>query len=423
VPKPRRGARHWTTAAAISVVLVALAAGATRVVRLERAELELHGAPVSLHELMSKPHATRISVRVAQVVLRAGQHSIFELCAADGLPEARWLGALEFAVLHLEAKQLMLRVPFDAAHLEHVRRNRQGGCLLLGSGLIEHNGTYSVEAVWSQRPPPAAVLEVPIQLRVLAKAPLDVRDRLCVLVLGLGVLGLLVAAMRSARSAQQPLWANTHGPFATRAAFALLAMTMLYALSQLPSPGSSFTLGKGVLLLALQAGLAYQFASRFAPGDTRRALGLVAPLHMRTALSSGLLAWPLLVTTARLALHWVPSSGESPIQSFIAWPSGMLAAALLGVLLPAAEELFFRGYLYAALLPLGRAAAAGVSVALFGLMHAQQSWGNWGGLAAVFAAGAVFCALRLISGSTLISALTHVAYNLTLSLASIASSE
>jgi membrane protease YdiL (CAAX protease family) len=405
-------------------VLVALAAGATRVVRLERAELEAKGPPVSLRELMSKPHATRISVRVGELALHAGQHSIFELCAADGLPQARWLGTLEFALLHLEAKQLMLRVPFDAAHLEHVRRNRQGGCLLLGSGPIEHDGTYSVEAVWSKQPPPAAVLDAPIQLRILAKSPLDARDRFCVLVLGLGVLTLLLATMRAAADrGQQPLRTSARESATTRAAFALLAMTMLYALSQLPSPGSSFTLAKGVLLFALQAGLAYQFASRFAGGDTMRALGLVAPLHMRTALGSGLLAWPMLVSTARLALRWVPTTGESPIQSFIAWPSGMLAAALLGVILPAAEELFFRGYLYAALLPFGRAAAAGVSVALFGLMHAHQSWGNWGGLASVFAAGAVLCAVRLISGSTLISALTHVAYNLTLSLASIAASE
>jgi membrane protease YdiL (CAAX protease family) len=123
-----------------------------------------------------------------------------------------------------------------------------------------------------------------------------------------------------------------------------------------------------------------------------------------------------------LSLRWVPSTSEAPIETFISWPSGMLSAALLGVLLPAAEELFFRGYLYAALLPLGRAAAAIVSVLVFGSMHAVQSWGNWGGLAAVFAAGATLCAVRVISGSTLIAALVHVAYNLTLSLASIAAS-
>jgi membrane protease YdiL (CAAX protease family) len=314
----------------------------------------------------------------------------------------------------------MLRVPFDAAHLQHVQRNRDGGCLRLGSGAIQRSGTYTVEAIWPHTPPPAAVLDVPIALRVLARSPLTTRDRSCVLVLGLAVLGLIAAALGATSHRPSGTPHTSSAAASARVYMTLIAMALLYGLSQLPSPGSSFTLAKGVLLLALQTGLAFWFTRQFAQGHVAQALGLWAPTRMGVGLSSAVVAWPLLVGTARLALRWVPSTGEAPIQSFISWPSGMLAAALLGVLLPAAEELFFRGYLYAALLQFGRPAAAIGSVALFGLMHAEQGWGNWGGLAAVFAAGAVLCGVRVLTDSTLIAALTHVAYNLTLSLASIA---
>ena len=75
--------------------------------------------------------------------------------------------------------------------------------------------------------------------------------------------------------------------------------------------------------------------------------------------------------------------------------------------------------MYAVLLPIGRASAAGISLLIFTLLHVEQSWGNWGGLLAIVAAGSVLTGLRVLTGSTLVSALTHVAYNLTLSLNSI----
>jgi membrane protease YdiL (CAAX protease family) len=433
---PRRGrtALRWFAGVAAALALATLSLGAARVVRLQRAEFALQTPATTLRSWRDKPNATRISARLAEVTLHAHQFSLFELCSGDGLPEARWLGALEFVVLHLEAKQVMVRVPLDAAHLAHVRRNAAGGCLLLGSGPIEHSGTYTVEAVWPDQQPSAAVLDVPIELHVSAKLPLDARDRRGVLLLGFATLGLLGSALLAARggtrttasvegSAEPTDATPTPRSMAARAALALLAIGSVLAASELPIVGSSAVLAKGLGLFGLQVGLAYGLARPLADGRTAQLLGLVAPRHVASALGSALLAWPLLVASARLALRWVPQTGEAPIETFISWPSGMLAAALLGVLLPAAEELFFRGYLYAALLPLGRAAAAIVSVCVFGLLHAEQSWGNWGGLAAVFAVGAVLCATRVVSGSTLIAALVHVAYNLTLSVASIAASE
>ena len=73
-------------------------------------------------------------------------------------------------------------------------------------------------------------------------------------------------------------------------------------------------------------------------------------------LASGLCA-PILVAAARIALSLVPATGEAPIQTFVSWPSGMLSFALLGVMVPVGEEIFFRGFVYRTALGLGRALA------------------------------------------------------------------
>ena len=52
----------------------------------------------------------------------------------------------------------------------------------------------------------------------------------------------------------------------------------------------------------------------------------------------------------------------------------------------------------------------------FVALHAQQSWGNWGGLVSIAAAGVVLTALRIVSGSVLVPALAHVLYNFALSM-------
>jgi membrane protease YdiL (CAAX protease family) len=137
------------------------------------------------------------------------------------------------------------------------------------------------------------------------------------------------------------------------------------------------------------------------------------PLAFALALGTALLLWG----TARLSLRLVPATGEAPIQSFVSWPSGLLCFAALGVLLPVGEELLFRGLLFRALQAWTRrdAVAGMLSWLPFVALHAQQSWGNWGGLCAIAAAGAVLTVLRIASGSVLLPALAHVLYNFALS--------
>jgi membrane protease YdiL (CAAX protease family) len=196
----------------------------------------------------------------------------------------------------------------------------------------------------------------------------------------------------------------------------LAALALLFAAIQVPTSGATATLCKGIGLVLLQVLVALGLAST--SQQRRVALALLPPRGILRSCGLALVSAALLVASAKLSLRLVPATGEAPIQSFIAWPSGMLCFAVLGVVLPLGEELFFRGYLYGAALALGRVAAFALALLAFVALHAQQSWGNWGGLAAIAVTGAVLTTLRASTGSTLIPAIAHVLYNFALSVAS-----
>jgi membrane protease YdiL (CAAX protease family) len=541
--------------ACVALGLLLFAVGAVRVYGLEKSEID-YGSPMrSLAEALREPAATRISAQLGSAQLSADQRATFELCASQPLDMAVFENAFELGVLDLDRKQLLLRVPLDAAHLAHARRNSTGGCLLLGSGLLEHSGTYTIEAIVPESGPPPRAAAVPLRARLLAHTPLAARDRALLLSLGAVLLLLLclqlkaasktradaqpaphesaaprsgldpstelaAAARRAARVPQVTLLSasgqearraspvpeatakaeaadmpesrasvesaassgcamrsedarvaeSTAGPETARALAsaascdeartsestagaedarvadaghraesttepparelatasrpqpiaAVVGSLLVFGGSLVPLTGPTLMMFKGLGMLALQVGLAVSLARGVPYAFRAQWLGLVRPAHLGSALVRGLLALPAVVGMAWLALRVVPSTGEAPIQTFVSWPSGMLAAALLGVVLPLGEELFFRGFLYGALLGYGRVWSAIANVVVFGSLHTLQDFGSWGGLLGVFAAGLVFLWLRIASGSVLIASLVHVAYNLTLSLASVA---
>lgn len=413
--------------AGLACALAMLALGAYRVYHLERREVEYESLTRSLADALREPTATPISARLGMAQLGANQRATFELCAAEPLEPARFENAFELAVLHLDEKKLMLRVPLDRAHLAHARKNSRGGCLLLGSGLLEHSGTYTIEAVVGPTRPLPAAASVPLRVRVLAKTPLTIDDRL--LVLGLGVLLLtwigvaLLEANPADRDAEEGVHAFTWADINVDPIAALFASLLVFGASLIPLTGPTLTLAKGLGMLGVQVGLAFALTRSSHGLDRKQRLALCRPVQLWSPLVRALAALPALVGGAMLAVRLVPSTGEAPIQTFVSWPSGMLAAALLGVILPFGEEVFFRGYLYAALLGYGRFWSAVANVIVFGSLHALQGWGNWGGLVGVFAAGLVFLWLRIASGSVLVSSLLHVAYNLTLSMASLRSAD
>ena len=415
-------------AACAAVVVVSLGLTLRRVVALEAGELEHESPPRSLSALASAKGSTRLSARLTTVKLERGERATFEVCSADSLAPAQWQDALELVVFRLSDMGLMLRVPLDAEHLAGARRGEGGACLPLGGGMIEETGRYALDAVWPARPPPASITSVPLRARILGRTPLSSSDHAYVAALFAAAALALLVSMTRARSTgtdtdRETSEASANGARAPRLSTtsallcALLPLATVVLLTQLPTASTAQTLGKGVLLVLVQA-LGPLALLRLL---SARGLSVIRPpaRPWRFALAS-VVAAGVLVVVAQLALELVPATSEAPIQTFVSWPSGLLCFAALGVLLPLGEELLFRGHLWAASLSLfGRTELAALATyAAFVLLHLQQSWGNWGGLLAIAVTGAVLSALRIVSGSVLVPALTHVLYNFTLSVAS-----
>jgi membrane protease YdiL (CAAX protease family) len=428
---------RWTRILSLLALIAgvgALGLLAQRVYAHERGELDFASEPRALAELARSPGSTAVSARIARVPLEAGELAVFELCVHDALEPARWLDAFELVVFQLPEMKLMLRVPLDEKRLRAARRNAAGACLNLGAYNIERSGAYALDAVWLRAKPAAPLLQVPLRARVLATRGLGPQEKAAWLLLGLSVLTLLAAQLasrprpspRSDPSADGsdmgPAQMGTILPNqclrTTRLRTTIAALTLLaavIALTQVPSTGALATLAKGLALVALQCAVPLLLARLWR--SDRDFLPIAARFRPALAFAIAGGAATLLWVLAGLALRLVPATGEAPIQTFVNWPSGLLCFAALGVLLPLGEELLFRGVLYRALLAwTGRAGWAAVLCWLpFVALHAQQSWGNWGGLVSIAMAGAVLTALRVASRSVLVPALAHVLYNFALS--------
>jgi membrane protease YdiL (CAAX protease family) len=405
--------RTIVLAVGLALLCGSLLTAAFKVVSLERRELEHEGPAHTLLQRATQPGATPVSARITQIQLEAGDHASFEVCVRADLGAAGITDALELIVWRPPNPQLELRIPLDAAHLAQARRAEDRSCLTLGGGRIVHSDSYALDAVWPKRTLPAALADVPLWGRVLVRRPLGTREGLLVMASALGSLLCVLAGFSQAnrlslspeQARRSPLWA---------VGFALLGMLLFAGALRLPLGGASGGLLRGVLVAAIELSLAGAGAW-LVFRHARRGLCLFAP-HSRpgTWLFVACAAAVALHPLSRLAMALVPRGEEAPIEAFISWPSGALTFAMLGMAVPLAEELFFRGLVYGALSPLGKPLAALGTIALFALAHAQQTWGNWGVLISVTLTGVVLTALRSLSGSTLIPAVAHVLYNLSL---------
>lgn len=416
--------------ARVAVVLVSamlIVAGVTwsarRVSQLEQHELEHESRPQTLLEARSAKGSTTVSARLDQVKLRAGENAVFEVCSADGMPDEAWRDALDFVVFQLEPLKLLLRVPLDQAHLDVVKRNSRGGCLALGGGPLEASGVHAIDAVWPGKPFPQALAKAKLRVRVMARQPLTRSDRTPILLIAAGalllVLGMFVTRLR------QPQPAATHASASHTSITLALGFAVIvagwFASAHLGPFGPTWGLIKTAALAAIEVAtaivLAFLAAREQPVADT---LQLNAPARLPwLALAAAPLFGLLLMYTARIALRLVPSTGESAIETFISWPSGMLAFAAIGVLVPVCEEIFFRGFVYGRALVFGNVAAFSITAFSFVALHAAQTWGNWGSLLSITITGLVLTGLRAGTGSTLIPALAHVVYNLGLTLRSL----
>jgi membrane protease YdiL (CAAX protease family) len=393
------------------ILLVCLVVAALSVVSLERGELEHISPWQSLESLAAAPGSTRISARLTEVALDKGEDSLFELCAQAPMQGPEWTDVLTAVAWIPEKQKLELKVPLDEAHLALAKHRGSSACLTLGGGRVSETGRYAFDLTWAGHTVSERVRKVPLRARVLGRHPLGGRE-------GLLVLSAALGAMLSVLAGFVPQGSPSPHPRRFTPLFALLGTCLAVALAalvfRLPLPGAIGGLLRGLGFALVECGVAVA-AALYLYKAPREGLALHAPaerpgLWLLVAALSAALLNPL----ARLAMSVVPATGEAPIEAFISWPSGALAFAVLGMVVPLAEELFFRGFVFGALRPLGLGVASVGTVVLFAGAHAQQAWGNWGALLSVTVTGIILTALRAVTGSAIVPAVAHLLYNLSL---------
>lgn len=412
------------------LVLGGVLGGGWRVLRLEQRELQAGSRWRPLGELEPvEAGGERVRRRLATAELERGESMEMEVCSRDGLPPEAWRGAVAFEVLHVGDGRTVVRAPVDQALLAGARRGPGRACVTVAQGAeLPAGGRFAVDATWPQdAPPPERVWQAEVRARVLAWTPLGPRDRWPVLLGLLGALlvlvGLLVrprrdpferAARADGDADAEPAPASDAEPglpLLRLAAGLALLVGAAVALSFVPLAGAAYGLISGLVLASVQLLAAALLVRGTRLGSVARALALGRPRRWWLVLLA-----PLVGLAVRWAGVWlaglVPSTGQAPVERLVSMPSGTLAFATVAVVVPLAEEIFFRGFVWGvAERWLGAVAAFGVTVLLFALAHVPQLWGAWGSLAAVTVTGLALTGLRWWSGSTVVPAVAHLAHN------------
>ncbi len=422
--------RVWIAGVAIAVILGSVAWGTLRVDARAATELE----DWSDERTLAGPRDASGRVAIGEVALTAGQNVSFEVCSADGFPASRWLDAATFAVWPRGSDEVVIQTSLAARRLAGARRLEHGACLEVGSGPLQVTGRYVVGALVPSEGAQAAVRAVPLRAHVIATTPLDRGDVAPLrVILVTGLLALFALALPRRRVAAS--LAPPRASILRVVAATLVLFAAFLAVGLVPVEGSRGVLVRGLLLAGTQIVLALALTPRprgpllgLLPGWEKPApatppgdVGVEEPppgpsvvtvaLAAARALGVALLGVALSIGAGRVA-DLIPSTSVAPVEQLVSWPSAGLALGTIGVLVPLAEETFFRGFVYGVVAArYGRAIGFTVAVLLFGLAHLPQTWGAWGAALAVTLTGAVLTAIRAWSRSVYVSALAHLAYN------------
>ena len=369
--------------------------------------------------------------------LTQGDDSIVEVCDAQGFSSSVWRGNPSFVVIYREAGVQVASLTLERAR--H-RRNRVSGrsCITVADAQsVPTTGTFDLRVTW-QSPEPDAVGVFAVRARSFPSE--SGGSPLWLWIVLLGNLTLLASlrqsdtskpssvnqAMQAALGQDEvALESFLRGDSLTTAAptgkvrflegglfrvvlGVLLMVGILQALGAVLRPGR---------LGVLEAGLCLALAEILvAVGLSLPTISVLRLERLRSA-RWWLLAAPFLGVGLQLLSGMLgplfPATGESPIEAFVEWPSGVLAVAVVALVAPLAEEIFFRGFVFGWVSQRWNELGGFlVSVTLFTLAHAPQTWGAWSSLVAVLLVGVLTSGLRWVSGSTVAPTIAHLAYNL-----------
>ena len=400
-----------TVVAGVALVVGGLALGGMRVAALEADELEHVSEPVTLSPV-DGPEGPEPHRELGRVRVDAGEDVRFEICTPEPFTEA-WVSALEVVVWDPASQELVMRTELDAERVEAAYPVGAGECIVVAQGRdLPAGGELAVEAVWEGRTLPAEVARVPLRARIVAHRPLAPDDPWAVLaVLAGAVLAVIGAARWRGHPASAAPSDDRRAILRVAAGLGLLGAATV-ATGLVPFFGAVAGLGRGLFLAAVQIAAAVVLVNGASePRSRPAALGVRAPSRWWWLLAAppiGIALWLL----SGFLLRLVPSTGEAAIEAFVAWPSGLLAVALVAVIVPIAEEIFFRGFVYGTLdARFGARAAFVATVLLFAAAHLPQVWHAWGAFASILVTGVALTALRARTRSVLVPALAHLAYN------------
>ena len=125
----------------------------------------------------------------------------------------------------------------------------------------------------------------------------------------------------------------------------------------------------------------------------------------------------LLACSVATIASLIPMPTERPpLEELLGDPAALLLLAVFGVtVVPAVEELLFRGFFYAALERVhGASAAILVTSVVFSMIHGPQYGWHWQNLVLLFYVGSMFALIRAQTGSVVPAAFVHAGYNGTL---------
>ena len=402
-----------------------------------------------LHKQESDQRAQPITLRpsldgqeLIGVRLREGDDAIIEVCAQDGFDGPAWQGSLAFQVLYEPAGAAVARLALNEA-IQRTSTVSDRACVTVADAQsVPAGGRFVLRATWGE-PAVGASAIISARARSFPGQPWTSHPWFWLILFG-NIAWLVsrsgtdkkTTAVESALQAEiiedeealdSFLRGDSIAPKANtpasdrnmawlRLVFGIGAMILvLEGLGAILRPGRLGVLEAGLALALCELLVAVAMSL---PKVSVLALGL--PRSARW----WLLAAPFLGLGARLLGGWLapffPATGRSPVEVFVEWPSGVLALAVVALVAPVAEEVFFRGFVFGWVRE--RAGDFGgfvVSVVLFALAHAPQTWGAWGSLVAIVTIGITTSGLRWISGSTLVAVVAHLAYNLVIVVRSI----
>ena len=441
----------------LALFAVGLARGGYRVAALERDELEAVGdvrplAPTHEHGEDSP------TLRLVSAEIEAGEDVMFEVCSENDLEETTWRDTVEFAVWRPDEQEIVVRAPTDHHLFRSVQRSSRGSCAVIGRGRdVPMGGTYAIEVIWPGRQLSPQIAGTRLRGRITAHRPLAPSDALAVVAILMAailmavreVIGIrrptgLAAADADGAGGEEttdrptPVPPSVAGPGAVpsivetlvrvAAALVLLAVAIV-GLGWLPVGGATGAMARGSILAAAQVLLAFGLVVAASPGwDGRRAaLGFGRPDRLRWLLWIAPLIGILVSVAGRFLSRAVnelwPPAYEASIEALVAWPSGILGVALVSVLVPVAEEIFFRGLVFGSLSRrFGGLIAFLITTLFFVAAHAPQVWGSVGPLASLLVTAVVLTGLRWATGSTTVPVVAHLAHNAAISITAVLAS-